>query len=359
MSNEKIADANSKPRFRDKRWGKYFFGLAAGFGYIAVWLWCIGFACCLDDNWWNGIAWGLALAIAMGISILIFRYRRTRPWVPLMALAMVFGISYLGLSTIKPSHDRDWGSAQGTLPFAEIISPMFGRTESVVVHNIRAIRYGPDGPDGGSHYDDMYDLSKLESVWFGVDHFTDVQPLAHTFLSFGFEPGTHRTNYLAFSAEARREKDERMYSPIRGIFKNYELIYVIADEQDAYSGRSGHRENIIQLYPVRATKEQMRTMFRDMVDRTNSIREQPEFYHTLTNNCTTNIVYHTNKVIEKPISAWERGVVFPGYADWLAYRMGIIDTELPLEEARVKFRIDQRVKEYDGTSDFSEFIRGR
>ena len=359
MSDEKTADPNSKTRFQFKRWAQCFMRLGIALGCTAVWLWCIGFAYCLDDNLWNGIAWGLTLAIAIGIPILFFRFRRNRPLVPWLILAIVFGISLAGISWIQPSHDRDWGSAQATLPFANIITPVSDGTPSVVVHNIRANRYGPAATERGLHYDDTYDLSKLESVWLGVDHFTDVKPLAHTFLSFGFEPGNHRTNYLAFSVEARREKDERTYSPIRGMFKNFEIIYVIADEQDAYSGRSDDRENIIRLYPVRATREQLRSMFLDLIERTNSIREQPEFYHTFTNNCTNNIVYHTNKVIEQPISSWERGVVFPGYADWLAYRLGIIDTELALEEARIKFRIDQRVKEYDGTTDFSEFIRGR
>jgi hypothetical protein len=243
------------------------------------------------------------------------------------------------------------------LPYADVLPPDMGGTEFAMVQNIRANRYGPQATSRGIYYDDKYDLSKLKSVWFGIDRFTKVKPLAHSFLSFAFEPGTHRSNYLVFSVETRREANEMTFSPIRGIFRNYEIIYVISDEQDALSGRSDDRENVIQLYPIRATKEQVRAMFLDMLARANSIREQPEFYHTVTNNCTNNIVYHTKNVLEEPITAWQRGVVFPGYADWLAYRLGIIDTDLSLEEARKKFRIDQRVKKFDGTSDFSEFIR--
>ena len=138
---------------------------------------------------------------------------------------------------------------------------------------------------------------------------------------------------------------------------SYEVIYVIADEEDVLSVRSDVQEHVVQLYPVRATRQQARAMFVGMLQRANAIRETPEFYHTLTSNCTNNIVYHTNMVLEDPISAWQRGVVFPGYSDWLAYRLGILDTELPLEEARETFRIDQRVKFYDGQGDFSEFIR--
>ena len=249
--------------------------------------------------------------------------------------------------------------SQAILPYAEIKTDASHQDSFAVVHNIRANRYGPVAPSHQSHYDDTYDLTKLDSLWFGVDRFTEVEPLAHTFLSFGFKNGDHRANYLAFSVETRREKDEELYSPIRGLFKNYELIYVIADEQDVLSVRSDVREHVVQLYPVRTTPERLKAMFLDMLDRANGVRNQPEFYHTLTSNCTNNIVFHTNKILERPISSWERGVVFPGYSDWLAHRRGIIDTELPLAEAREHFRIDQRVKAYDGSGDFSEFIRRR
>ena len=269
---------------------------------------------------------------------------------------------------MKPSHDRDWNGAQSIMPQAEFSGVENANSanqnkeaisQQVVINNIRATRYGPNASDSSNRYNDTYDLSKLKSVWFGVDRFTKVEPLAHTFLSFEFEPGSQRTNFLAFSVETRREKSELTYSPVRGIFNNYEMIYVIADEQDVLSVRSDLRSHVVQLYPVRATRQQAREMFVDMLNRANDLRRSPEFYHTLTSNCTNNIVYHTNKVLDQPISAWQRGVVFPGYSDWLAYRLGIIDTELPLDQARENFRIDQRVKAYPGVGDFSKFIRSQ
>ena len=134
-------------------------------------------------------------------------------------------------STLQPTHDRQWSIAQQNLPHAIIDG------DQVEILNIRSFRYGPVNET--QTYSDQYDLNQLESVWFGVDRFTDFEPMAHTFLSFGFAPGNHRTNYLAFSVETRREKSEEMYSPLRGIYKNYEMIYVIADEQDVLSVRLG------------------------------------------------------------------------------------------------------------------------
>ena len=339
------------------RWAVRIRLLAIGITCFVSWSWCIGFAFCMDDYISPVLAKFLGCSIAIGIPIVFLGFRKKHPRLPLVCFLIVFLVCWLTHSLMKPTHDRAWGAAQATLPFAEIQTDTNDQPTSVVVRNIRANRYGPVAPAGQSHYDDTYDLSKLESVWFGVDRFTEVEPLAHTFVSFGFSSGDHRSNYLAFSVETRREKDEQLYSPIRGIYNNYELIYVIADEQDVLSVRSDVRDHVVQLYPVRAAPDRIRAMFLDMLERTNAVRDQPEFYHTLSSNCTNNIVYHTNKVLQRPISSWERGVIFPGYSDWLAHRRGLIDTELSLEEAREHFRIDQRVKAFDGRRDFSEFIR--
>ena len=115
----------------------------------------------------------------------------------------------------------------------------------------------------------------------------------------------------------------------------------------------------VQLYPMRAEKEQMQAMFLDIIHRINSVAETPEFYHTLRSNCTNNIVAHANHVGPNPINMWQRGVIFPGYSDWLAYRYQLIDTELTLEGAREQFRIDQRTSQWDGQGNFSSFIRER
>ncbi|MFK7768489.1 MAG: DUF4105 domain-containing protein [Mariniblastus sp.] len=323
---------------------------------VLIWIWCIACAGSLDDyipKWLGACIVGL---IAIGIPLLLFFFWSAR-LAPTFALIAVFIALNGWLICLTPTHDRDWGIAQATLPYAKITGSE--SDEIAEVNNIRSFRYGPVSPKHSSHYSDKFKLSKLKRVWFGVDRFTTAEPLAHTFLSFEFEPGSHKTNFLAFSVETRREKDEDFYSPIRGCFNNYEIIYVIADEQDVLSIRSDVRENVVQLYPIRATQQQTIAMFKDMLKRTNGIHKTPEFYHTLTNNCTNNIVYHTNNVLNAPISAYQRGVVFPGYSDWLAYQLGIIDTELPLVEARERFRIDQRVKNWDGKSDFSEFIRER
>ena len=56
-------------------------------------------------------------------------------------------------------------------------------------------------------------------------------------LSFGFEDGT----YLAVSVEVRLEEDES-YSPVGGLMRQFEIMYVVADERDVIRLRTRHRD---------------------------------------------------------------------------------------------------------------------
>ena len=52
--------------------------------------------------------------------------------------------------------------------------------------------------------------------------------IAHTMVSFGFSG----SDYICFSIETRKEKGEG-YSAIKGLFRQFELVYVAADERDS------------------------------------------------------------------------------------------------------------------------------
>ena len=82
---------------------------------------------------------------------------------------------------------------------------------------------------------------------------------------------------------------------------------------------------------------------REETDRASEIAERPEFYDTFSNNCTTNILDPVNRIATRPIP-YGVDVLLPGYSDRLAHRLGLIDTELGLEEARERFRVNERAR---------------
>jgi hypothetical protein len=96
----------------------------------------------------------------------------------------------------------------------------------------------------------------------------------------------------------------------------------------------------------------------DVMARVNKLAVQPEFYDTFANNCTTNIVRHVNRIKPGRVPA-NIGVLLPGYADRLAYDIGLLDTELSFEQTRRRARVNRLANRYAEDPDFSNKIRQR
>lgn len=222
----------------------------------------------------------------------------------------------------------------------------------VHLRNIRNIEYRSTSDYDVRHYDATFDLDALDSVWYLVEQFQNVKGPAHTMVSFGFRDG----RYVAISVEIRKEIGEQ-FSPVRGLFKQYELMYVVADERDVVRMRANHRHDDVFLYPVQTTPERRRRMFVEMLERANALADAPEFYNTLFSTCTTNIVRHVNTIAPRRVPLSYK-VLLPGYSDELAFDLGLIDTDLPLEEARQRFHINERALRFADDPAFSRRIRG-
>lgn len=254
--------------------------------------------------------------------------------------------SYAGLAILRPSQNRDWLPDVAVLPYAEVDG------DRAKVHNIRNCTYRADDEYVVKHYDRTFDVDEIQSVDFIVAPFKEAQGLAHTMLSFGFENGEH----ICVSVEARLEKGEK-YAPVLGAMKQFELIYVLADERDVIVRRTRYRDVDVYLYRTVATPEQARLIFLDVLKRVNQLYREPEFYDSLTNNCTTNLVNHVNRVRPNRIPLWDLRVLLPGYADQLAYELGMLDKSKSFEQLRAEARINDPANQYAARQDFSQRIR--
>jgi hypothetical protein len=262
----------------------------------------------------------------------------------LLAIATLLGFALLALR--KPSNDRDWTVDQAVLAFAEIHDPL------VTVRNIRNFAYQSEEQYTPAYYDKTFDLRKLDSVWFIVEPFGSVGA-AHTFVSFGFG----ERDFLAISIEIRKEKGET-FSPIRGLLREYEIMYVIGDERDLVKLRANYRGDPVFLYPIRTTREGMKEMFLSMLARANALRQRPEFYNTLTNTCTTNLVSHVNAIATERVP-FRPAILLPASSDRLAYDLGLIDNRRPFEETRRAAQINDLARRHGDDATFSMKIRGR
>ena len=115
-------------------------------------------------------------------------------------------------------------------------------------------------------------------------------------------------------------------------------------------------DNPVYLLPVRARREQVRDLFVGVLRRADRLRRRPEFYNTLVNTCTTNIVSHLEQVARRDVPLDLR-VMLPGYADELAFELGLVDFDGTVAEARRRFRIPGPVALDADGPDWSRKIR--
>jgi hypothetical protein len=245
---------------------------------------------------------------------------------------------------VRPSTQREWSPDQQVLPAAEIHGNL------ATIRNIRNFTYRTAHDYTPGYYDKTFDLNRLESVWFVVEPFGK-GGAAHTFVSFGFGGN----DFVAISVEIRKEVGES-FSVLKGLMRQYEVMYVIGDERDLVKLRTNYRNDTVYLYPVRTTREKMRRMFVSMLDRANKLAREPEFYNTLTNTCTTNLVAHVNYITPRKVP-FSFATLLPANADRLAYDLGMIDTNLSFEAARRRFRINELARRYANDPAFSVRIR--
>jgi len=263
-------------------------------------------------------------------------------------LAALIPLFLLGLmwSFPTPSHDRRWAVDQSVLPFVEFDG------DSAHVHGVRNFHWTSATEFTPGWEDRSYDLRQVATAWYVLVPFSRRwRGPAHAFVTFGFDDG----RYLAISIEARREVGET-YGVIKGLLRRFELIYVLGEERDLIGRRAVYDGSDVYLYPIRASRDAIRTVLRGMLDRADRIHATPEFYHSITNNCTLNLVRHVNQLVPDRIP-WSWQTVLPGYSDEVIQRLGLIDSTGSLAEVRARFLINERARAALDAPDFSRRIR--
>jgi hypothetical protein len=243
-----------------------------------------------------------------------------------------------------PSNDRLWAADQEILPFAEFDGDV------IQVKNIRNFEYLSRDEYVQNYYDKTVLISDIESVDYIVEPLASVA-VAHTLLSFGLKDGSR----IAISIEIRKEAGEE-FSPLKGIFEEYEIMYVVVDERDALTLRAVHRDNPVYIYPTVASKDAVQQLFVNMLERATALRDTPEFYNTLTNTCATRIADHINEIVPSRVG-WDYRILLPKDSDLLAYELGFIDNSIPLEELRETYLANERIKANVDDPNFSVVIR--
>lgn len=245
----------------------------------------------------------------------------------------------------KPSLLRDWE------PQDRLIPTISWSGDVVHIKKIRNHQWHDENHFTENYFDDSYNINEVTSLYYIITPFSDRDGPAHTMLSFGFSNGKN----LVISAEIRKEYGES-FSPVRGILNQYEMQYVIGTEEDLIKLRTNYRKNTVIMYPIKTTQEKMSHLFRSMIIRADKLSHEPEFYNTIFNNCTTSLLAHANAFREEKIS-WNIYALLPSHSDEILYQKDLINTKLPLDEARKYYTISHPENPITTAKNFSEIIR--
>lgn len=293
------------------------------------------------DHWPDRL--GIALA-ALWLAAVVAGWR----WLPrrLFPAALIAGVALVRLLWCwqEPRADRDWAGEQArTVRVAR-------DGDELRIDGLRDARHHPGGATRWTSR--AYRLDELEGVELLVSPFHPWRGLAHAFLSFAFADGRR----LAVSVEARRERGET-YGAIAGAFRRFELIYVVGDERDLVALRLLRWKDPVHAYPLRVAPEDARALLLRMLARAEALGERPEFYHSVTNSCVSNLVRHLEELggVEQPFR-W--GQVLPGYADGAAVELGLIAAPDGLDALRRATRLRPVAAGLDDGVAWSRAIRG-
>ena len=249
---------------------------------------------------------------------------------------------------LRPSNERSWVNDNERMATAD-----FSDGE-VTIRNVRNFEWRSNRDYDERWVDVKINLNEVSKIWFVLEYFDPSRrQMAHTIMSFEMSDGTR----IACSIEVRREKGER-YHPLKGLFRQYELIYVWATERDVIGVRTRCRKSsVTHLFEaVVLGPGNERRLLESYLNRTNKLSRSPEWYNTITNTCTTNIVRHVNEVYPGRVPQ-AVAVLLPGLSPKLLQRNNLVRIKGSIEETMRNSIIDERAKSWDGVVDFGDWIR--
>jgi hypothetical protein len=286
----------------------------------------------------------LTLLYVLGVITIFVKLRRSR-WA-VVAYVAGFCIVLAWWLTLKPSNDGNWQSNVDRPAWAEIVG------DRVTIHNLRNCDYRTETDYADCWSERTIYLSQIRAADLFLTNW-GIRFASHPILSFQFGDNEH----IAFSIEARYKAGQE-YSTVLGCFRQYELIFVTADERDLIRLRTNYRKGEeVSMYRLQATPEVARAMFLTYVTYLNKLKDHPEWYNQVTRNCTT--------AIERQLAAdinssqpWNYQILLNGTLDELLYGRGrLVTGGLPFPGLKQREHINDAARVANRSPDFSALIR--
>jgi Domain of unknown function (DUF4105) len=300
-------------------------------------LWSVG-ALSYDLPLANLRSWVAAIFVLSALAICLL----LRPvWRAKLVLAFAIVLIMIWWFSIQPRQFRDWKPEVAELPHAVIEGDM------VTLSKVRNFDYRTEHDFTPRYETRRLDLKNLKGVDIFINYWGSPY-MAHPIVSYDFGSDGR----VCFSIETRPEQGEA-YSAIGGLYRQFELTYIVADERDVIRVRTNFRKGE-DVYLYRLNAPLVRESFLDYIRTINELHETPRWYNAITNNCTTAIRHQRAANRRAP---WDWRMLVNGFGDELLYELKGIPTSLPFPELKKISRINERAKAANDAPDFSDRIR--
>ncbi len=300
------------------------------------------FAWTFGALWYDGPGAALTAVVVLAlVAALVFM----KPWRVKLGVFAAWFFCILGWwLTLKPTKTADWQPDVAQLARAEIDGDV------VTLHNVRNCDYRSDTDYTPRWETRTVRLSQLTGIDMAIDYWGSPY-MAHPIVSFQFADAPP----VCFSIETRKKKGQS-YSAIGGLYRQFELVYTVADERDVIRLRTNYRKGEdIYLYRLTIKPEKARERFLEYVNALNHLHDEPRWYNAITTNCTTSIRSQHPAAERLP---WDWRILVNGKGDEMLYeRKAILTGGLPFAELKRRVHINAAALEANEAPDFSKRIR--
>jgi hypothetical protein len=166
--------------------------------------------------------------------------------------------------------------------FTEILQ----KENTVHMSRIRDFTYLRDlSPADEKYVSQSFDITQIHEVGIYSTPFGPRNVFSHLIIAFEWMDGST----LGLSFEARRRPGES-YSLARGFLPYYGLLPIWGTLWDLIGLRLGARGERVEYSPLYLKSSDQSELLRRLLARSIQLEKIPELYHSLTHNCTTNLL---------------------------------------------------------------------
>jgi len=277
-------------------------------------------------------------AIYAAMVFFKFRWRAWSVWATCMIAILVWWFAQ------NPPLDGEWQPDVAKLATAEVDGDV------VTFHNVRDFEYRSESDFTPRWTTRQVRLSSLTGVDIAINYWGSPW-MAHPIVSFTFSDAPP----LAFSIETRKRVGQS-YSAIGGLYRQFTLTCIVAEERDVLGLRAIHRTGEdVYLYRTTLSPEKARIRLLEYIDTINALEKKPRWYNAITTNCTTTIRSQHPSDARIP---WDWRILVNGKGDEMMFERGAFETGgLDFPALRKSAHANAAIIAADAAEDFSTQIR--